>query len=272
MNPITCKDVMGLIQADYGALWHCFQRGNTLEIVTPYLYPNKSFVSVFITTRGEKIIVADGGHLEDLIQAANADGALHNSVLDNFLDTYKTQKLQQAGKIFYYKDCDALKLVPSIIFDLCNFIVSVSSASLLATPEDESKSSASFRREADNYLRGLVADRRTIVFNQNLEQAPEARFSAIITASSRLWLVPYLTGCDLRYFTMSMSNAIVNIELARASSLNPHIAAIIPLIDSKARGYEPMKLRNRVEKLEEVASCKAVSWAERDLMKTPLEI
>lgn len=276
MNPIGCKDVMGIIQADYGALWHCFQRGNTLEVVTPYLYPNKSFVSVFITTRGEKIIVADGGHLEDFIQATNADEALHDVVLDNFLDTYKTQKHQQAEKTFYYKNCGTLKLVPSIIFDLCNFIVSVSaavtSASLLATPEEESKSSETFRRQADNYLRDMVAGSRIIVFNQNLEQAPEARFSAIISKSSRLWLVPYLTGCDLRYFTMSMSNAIVNIELARASSLNPHIAAIIPLIDTKARGYEPMKLRNRVEKLEEVSNCKAVSWVERDLIKIPLEI
>jgi sulfur transfer protein SufE len=272
MNPITCKDVMGVIQSDYGALWHCFQRGNTLEVVTPYLFPDKRFVSVFITTRAGKIIVTDGGRVEEFIELASDDDAFQDSVLNTFLGNYQVQQYQQADQTFYFKDCTLIKLVPSVVFDLCNFIVSVSSASILAVTEEESKERKSFRNQADHYLRSIITNGRKIEFNKNLEEAPEARFSATITGTSKVWLVNYLTGSNLKYFTMSMSNAIVNVGFARESRLNPQIAAIIPLVNSNAAGYKPLKLQHRLEKLEEVSNCKSLLWAVRDLIKVPLEI
>ncbi len=272
MSELNCETVIGAIQRDYGALWHCVRRGNTLEIVTPYLYPDKGFVSAFVTERGKKIVVSDGGGLTDFVRTAGDDEAFESAVLTRFTGSYGVRAVVQAGRQFYFKECDAVGLVPSAIFDLCNFVVAVSSAAIMTLTEEETAERESFRSKADQFIKLRVQPDRTVQFNQSLPEVPEATFSAVIGNSSRLWLVFYLTGSNLNYFTRSVSNAIINVEFARESKLKNHIAATVPLINNQAVGYQPAKLQHRFERLKQVAQCDAISWTDRESIDARLAV
>jgi hypothetical protein len=264
MNDINCKDIIEALRADFGSLWHCVAHEKTLEIVTPYLYPDKNFVSVFITIRGKRIIVSESGHVSDFLETASEDVDFQNSILSKFGATYGVSVYPTAKRSYYFTECDSVKLVPSKVFDLCNFIVAVTNASTLATTEEESLDLRSFRAKADRFITRLkVVKDRKVLFNQRLPEIKEATFSAVIRSAGRVWLVSYLTGSSPAYFERSISQSIVNIEFANKSRLKRAIGAIIPFVNNQATGYEPRKFHNRLGRLAEVSGSSIVRWTER---------
>ena len=270
MNEIGCSDVMGAIQSDYGALWHCTTRGNTLEIVTPYLYPDRSFVSVFVTARGEKVVVSDGGGLVELVRDRSGDPKADGAEFGSWGETYGVQCCKHGDRVLYFRECGSLGLVSSAVFDVCNFVVAASNSACGAAGAMESIESETFTSRADGFIRGRLPSGRDVEFNKTLREVPEARFGAVVTSNSRLWLVVYLTGSNLNYFTRSVSNAIVNLELVRASSLGERIAATVPLVNDGASGYQPAKLQQRFGRLREVAQTEAVLWTNKELIDAQL--
>lgn len=48
----------------FGNLWKTKQRGNSLEIITPYATTNNRFISVFLTQQGSDYVITDGGWLK----------------------------------------------------------------------------------------------------------------------------------------------------------------------------------------------------------------
>jgi len=149
MNDMNCKKIIEVLKSDFGSLWHCFNRGESLEFVTPFLYPDKKFVSIFITTRGKRIIVSDGGQLSEFIKAATDDEAFQTAILGKFKDSYGVEKFPQKQRgEFYFKECADPKLISSVVFDLGNFISSASSAAVLAVTEEEALERKSFRTKA----------------------------------------------------------------------------------------------------------------------------
>jgi hypothetical protein len=147
--------------------------------------------------------------------------------------------------------------------------VSASSAAVLAVTEEEALERKSFKNKADSFLK-LNIQKRKVHFNHRLPEIEEARFSAVITSDSQLWLVLYLTGSNLNYFTRSVSNAIVDIKFARESSIKSQIAAIIPLVNNKANGYQPEKLLHRMKWLEDEAQTSVLPWTERETISKRL--
>jgi hypothetical protein len=75
--------------------------------------------------------------------------------------------------------------------------------------------------------------------------------------------VSYLTGSSPTYFERSISQSIVNIEFAQDSSIRPLIAAIVPLANDRALGYQPNKFKNRLARLEYVSKSPIVNWTDR---------
>ena len=262
MTDLKCKDLVPAIKADFGSLWHCEPRGKSLEIVTPYLYPDNSFISVFVTTRGKRIIVSDGGQLCEFVEGAKDDEAFLSAILARSAAHHGISEVTQAKRKFHFKAVDKLKLVSSAVFDLCNFLVATSSAATLSLTEDETMDRNSFRAKADKFIRIQIPKNKglTVSFNKRLEEAKEATFSAVIARASSVSLVIYLTGCNLRYFQLSVSQAIINVQMARSSSLNKHINSIIPVLNDEAVGYLPNKLTERLAILKEATASSIIPW------------
>ena len=266
MNNIDCPNMLKAIKRDFGGLWHCVKRGKTLEIVTPYLYPDSTFVSVFITERGEKIIVSDGAQLSEFIASTAGDESLQSASLFRFSESHEIKEHLKLGVKYYFKSCSSIKLVSSIVFDMCNFISCVASASVLTIAAEDQEDREIFRRKADAFINKSIGTKK-VKFSHSLPEIKEATFSAVIKSNSQLWLVLYLTGSNLNYFSRSASNAIVNVEFARASSLESQIKAIIPVVNNEADGYQPAKLSQRIEMLSRVAKQSPINWTEKEQLE-----
>lgn len=267
---IDCK-VVDAIRAEFGRLWQCVPRSGSIEIVTPYLYPDGTFVSAFVTVRGDRIIVSDGGQLDEFVEATIDDSDFRDTVLAHYAEHYAVKPHVQGKRTFFYKDCSIAKLVPSVLFDVCNFATSVASASALCITEEQSLELRSFKAKADRYLSNLRIWRgRRMTFSHRLPEVREATFSAVITSNSRLWLVPYITGSSATYFQRSISDTIVNIGLVKDSRIAGSVEAIVPLVNDTANGYDLDRFANRLGRLRDESSEHVVNWSERKKLRDHL--
>lgn len=264
MAGLNCKEIISLLKGDFGALWHCQPRGKTLEIITPYLYPDDSFVSLFVTTRGKRLIVSDGGQASDFLQSAKDDEPFLSAVISRARLAHNVEQFTQGNKRFFFKETLEPKLMSSIAFDLANFLVASSSAASLAMTEDESLDKNSFRVRADKFIKPQIPKGRMVKFNQKISEVKEATFSAVISGPSKLWIVIYLTGSNLKYFQLSVSNAIFNVESANNSKIHSHIRGIYPLLNDGAIGYQPTHLQQRLGKLREVTGSPIIQWKNKE--------
>lgn len=66
MKPLDCS-FLEVIKSDFATFWSCKQHAGTLEISTPFLYPNSSLARVFITQRDDRFIVTDNGDIAEVL-------------------------------------------------------------------------------------------------------------------------------------------------------------------------------------------------------------
>src|SRR5690349_18316430 len=131
MTPkLNCKDITEIVKSDFGALWNCRQRGNSLEIITPFSTTTQKFVSVFITYRDGAFVVSDGGWLSgelDLYEIPEVDGIDCDLHLEFFGHAFGIKSLisGENGEKFFYKKAANEKLLSNAVYDLSNFLSSV---------------------------------------------------------------------------------------------------------------------------------------------------
>jgi hypothetical protein len=264
MTDLNCLNVMGMLKGDFGALWRCRQVGKSLEITTSYLYPDNTFVVLYATKRQKRFIVADGGQASDFFHCAKDDEPFFASLIGRAKLGHDVLEHSSGTRRFYYKQTTDFKLISSIAFDLANFLVAATNAAILSTAEDDAMDKNSFKMRADKFIKPLIKRGRTVKFSGKLEEVKEATFSAVIKSSSKLWLVIYLTGSNAKYFQLSTSNAIVNVELLKASSINRQVERVIPFLNDEAMGYQPNQLTQRLARLSELTKNEAIPWRRKD--------
>src|ERR1035437_7186742 len=76
------------IITSFGSLWNFKERGQSLEIITPFATTSHKFISVFLTERDGTFIVSDGGWIEQ--------GAYSNT-FDRAIDCYNKIVLHYQG-------------------------------------------------------------------------------------------------------------------------------------------------------------------------------
>ena len=54
---MNLQEVYINIQKSFGGLWQSKERGNSLEIITPYATTNNRFVSVFLSNQNDQSLV-----------------------------------------------------------------------------------------------------------------------------------------------------------------------------------------------------------------------
>lgn len=125
---IDCS-IAETMKADFGALWRCSQRGNAVEVVTPFPMPDSTFLSLFFTQRGERLIACDGGGIWEVIRNSitgpKKDALIELRTLA--ADRHISEGENDGGPVFF-KECKDEKLLSSIAFDLAHFAVAASNA------------------------------------------------------------------------------------------------------------------------------------------------
>jgi len=61
------------IKSDFSSLWTCKQRGESVEIVTPYMDLHSEAIVVYLTKRGNRYIVTDGGRVGSVAEKEEID-------------------------------------------------------------------------------------------------------------------------------------------------------------------------------------------------------
>jgi hypothetical protein len=115
---IDCENVLQLVQDDYTSLFRVKKMGETVELTVPAVYPGSTMVTVFVTTRDKRIIASDAGHLNELLEKCEPD--MREKLLLDFQEEFGIKKTVAEG--FFYKECSEIKILSSIIFDLCHFL------------------------------------------------------------------------------------------------------------------------------------------------------
>jgi hypothetical protein len=266
MSELHCNEILPVLLKDFGTLWKCRQRGDTLEIITPFSTATQKFVSIFITERNDALIVSDGGWLEDEIDfygvAPDVQDEEYRALIRHFSDSFDISALVKpnGGSIFYRK-CDKRSLLSSAVYDVSNFVASVvNSASVRNEDIAETERKSTFRSKANEYLNTEFHGR--VQFNQSIDGLDKIKFNAVLVYSAAYSLICYVTGSTPHYFTSDLRRAIVNFELANSCRSNQFIRSRVALLDDDAVGYE----RGRGEELLGLLAThkgKAIRWSDK---------
>ena len=116
----------------HSRLWNFKQRGETVEIITPCFTTSDSFVSVFLTQRGDEFVVTDGGwisekYYNDLIDLEDNH---FNRLYEYYLTQYNISTIEAKERLFYYKKTTNWAMIPNLVYEVANFISAIVSSSL----------------------------------------------------------------------------------------------------------------------------------------------
>lgn len=128
MNAELCSVDLALadqIQSEFATLWHSKINSKTLEISTPYKLPGSTLFTLMITTRDDRWIACDGGHIcEILSDLEYLDGAALiqlRKIAEEHSVKMDDSRGDSQGYTIFYKDTKSPKCIGSIAFDICTF-------------------------------------------------------------------------------------------------------------------------------------------------------
>jgi hypothetical protein len=241
-------------------------RTNALEVITAYSTLNSRFVSVFITFTKDKIVITDSGWIDQNYYETplyNDSEEIVRKTIETFKNSYNIKStLDNEGVQFYYKICKTIEEVPNAVFDMANFIVGVvNSFCVQYKDEKEEKARATFRKDANSYLKSIYTDE--IRLQSALDDFKSVKFNAIIAKKSDLYLLTYVTGSTQIYFENDLRKSIVNFEIADKSKYKDIIKEKITIINDMSEGYVPDKSTYIFELLNEKSTREPIKWTEK---------
>lgn len=256
------------VKNSFCSLWKYKERGETLEIITPFTTPNNKFISVFITYRKDTYVITDGGWLfsgeyydSDLVETKG-----FGSMLKYFESFYELREVDHYGTKFFYKTTDDIEMIPNKVHDISQFISQIVTAYALSNSENprDTKEVERFRSEADNFILGFI-DKLKIKTSQSLgEDFESVRFNAVVTYGNNFSLVKYVTGASFDYYRRSLTNASADFEIANNSKYNSLIRNRIAVINDSAPGYEVRKVVPYINLLENHIQHSVTFWSQRE--------
>lgn len=262
------------IKNAFGGLWQTKQRGNSLEIITPYATTNNRFVSVFLSKQGDDYVVSDGGWINNgVYEVTVGEEMCFLKILYHFQNSFDVKQVVSAEGVMYYylKTANAID-IPSKLFDLTLFIQNIVSVSEIDFENKEEKETKErFVSVANEYLKSFT-DKSKLHLNCYLvPEKKDIKFNAIYNNTpSKLSLVNYVTGSSNFYFSNSISKANMLFQMADDSIVKKNISNKISIIDTSAEGYVPEKLASFLYHLEHHTGSILVNWSEKEKLQSIL--
>lgn len=261
-------DIYSDIKNAFGGLWQTKQRGNSLEIITPYATTNNKFVSVFLSKQNDEYIISDGGWINSgIYDVASKEEDCFLKIVQHFQNTFKIRQTQSPENItyFYLKATNPID-IPSKLFDLTLFIQNIVSISEIEFEDKAEKDSkARFVSIANDYLKSFTDESKLKLNSYLYPDKKDIKFNAIyLNTPSSFSLINYITGSSHSYFSNSISKANMLFQMADDSSLNTHIKSKLSIIDTKADGYVPDRLSSYFYHLKHHTGSTLINWSEKE--------
>ncbi|MBC7553971.1 MAG: hypothetical protein H7257_08330 [Taibaiella sp.] len=267
-------DIYNDVVSSFGSLWSYKERGDSLEIITPFATTSSKFVSVFITKRGDEFIVSDGGLIADggYNNTFNRDLDCYDKAFLHYTESFQVKETYGINGVpFFYKKTSKQLSVASIILDMANYISSLVSLSGVEYEVDR-KPYDLFSKTANDYLSTLFIgrfDSRSFFDKTTQHVKPNAIISM---ENGSVILLNYVTGTNRFNFQNSIYKAAGIFELADKSlpTLRDKIENKITLIDDLATGYKT-DMNYAIEKLTDKPKLKRVDWSKKEELNELLE-
>jgi len=263
------------VKKSFHGIWQTKERGNSLEIITPYATTNNRFISIFLTKQGNEFIISDGGWIKSgVYDVVPGEDSCFLKVFYHYQNSFNIKEIEsKEGVTYFYLKALNIIDIPSRIFDLSLFIqniVSVSEIDFESKIEKETREL--FVSKANDYLKSFINTEK-IKFNKHLDpNRKEIKFNAIFyKTQNELTLVNYVTGSSLSYFSNSIFKANTLYEMADETIYKDYIHDKITVVDTNAPGYVPQKMTHYLSHLENHTGSKMVKWNQREKLKVLLE-
>ncbi len=265
------KDIFTNVKKSFSSLWHFKERGNAIEVITPYATTSAKFISVFISKQNDDFIVSDGGWIDGQIYDCilDLDDECFQKIHEHYIDSFEISQVSGLDdNIIYYKKTNSEKAVSSLILDLSTFISNlVSLAQIQFSDKEEKQSVKRFRKRANEYLRTFI-DKKNLDTSGYFGDEKSIKCDAFVrTPNSRLILLNYITGSTNSHFTTSITKANFMFEMADKSKYKSYIKRKISVIDTSSNGYNPNKFAGFLAHLHENTNSIEVKWSEKSILK-----
>ena len=263
-----------VLRSDFGSLWKCKQSGETLEISTPYLMPDSTLFTAFLTKRNNRYIVCDGGGVSEILQeSCDLPSDEIKSALDGIAQKFTMKQGIISGEPLFFKECSDPKIISSLVFDVASFAVSATNALVAMAVEDEGGvQERRFRAKADDFVKSVTPSGWEFR-PKRINEVPGYTFGAVIARASRLCLISYVTGSTTTYFRRSVCDTAKSFAHAWKGPLaeSKLIHRTIPIIDTGASGYKQEELQWQLDELQADSHNSLVDWKEKERYAELLE-
>jgi len=268
------KDIFEDVKMSFDGIWQTKERGNSLEIITPYATTNNRFISVFLTHQNGSFVISDGGWIySGVYDVAPRDKDCFLKILYHYQNSFSIKDVVSKDGIKYHYIKTSSKVdIPSKIFDLALYIQNIVSISEIDFEDnDEKETKALFVSKANDFLRSFVNIDK-IKFNAPLDpNKKEVKFNAIYHKSHNdLTLINYVTGSSYSNFSNSIFKANTLYEMAEKTVYSRHITEKITIIDTDALGFVPIKIANYLHHLKGQSGTEMIEWNHREVLKSLL--
>lgn len=268
-DALNCSDILPLLMMDFSSLWKCKQRGNTLEIVTPFSTVSQGFISVFITKRGNDYIVSDGGWLsKNAYQPQDTEERREGD--DKSLEFYKESfgvavHNDKAQIPLYYKKCTEPSLVSSVVYDVSNFICGTVGTRAFIAGSEHDVSRLRFQKKATDFLTSRIFEPSKLLPRHPIDDVKGLIFPVVVINGLNLSLVTYVSGSTRSYFASDVRKAIINFELSeRSRKYYSLVRDKISLVDDEATGYTEVKDDLIMTLLGEKTTKPPILWSQKE--------
>lgn len=266
------KDLFESIKESYNALWHVKILGESLEIITPMVASNESFVSVFVTKRGDDYVVTDGGWISAGYYECNNDfqGAAYQRLFQYYLENYNIKQTTGHGRTFYYKKTKDRFLVVNAVFELTHFISSVVSGSKIQFLAD--KKERTFRSSVREYLSSKFEE-GCFKFGQKPLPNSTIEFSATSTFRGHLQLMNVVTGSTAGYYRDSLCRSNFYFDAAYRYADRLKINKTIALLDDSTPSvFNSVPVREIISLSKEKTGNILLPWSEKERLNKLLVV
>lgn len=266
-------DIFKNIKEEFCSLWAFKERGETLEIITPYATTSNKFVSVFLTIKSKEFIISDGGWLSDNTYETTPDfeDDIYTKVFAYYQNFFDIKSVTANALEYYFKKTEKEELIPNLVFDVASFVSAVSSSSQIQFIDiKEKEERARFQKQASDYIRAISpkTENFKVHFRKYIDdKLKNIKFSAVVTNNNKLTLINYITGSTIDYFISSIGKANIYFEVVNKSVFKNHIQKKVALINDTATGYNKEKLFDVLEQLDNTTKKNNILWHQKEKLK-----
>ena len=222
------------IVSSFQALWKMKNYGSTIEVITPMVTANDNFVSVFITRRGNDYVVTDGGWIEAGMYECEP-GALtvtFHRVFRYYTNQYNVDTTETQGKKFYFKKIANLEMLPSLVFDMSNFISCVVNTAFIPLMAD--RDSNTFKKKAHAFLNKSFGN-ESFEYDRPLTPDLNIKFSAIKREGENMKVINFVSGANATNYANTLCRSNTNFDMIEANRKDLHISKTITLLDDSRK-------------------------------------